>query len=74
MSENKFIGWVARNSEAYYNELILVPGEEPPSRMATYWLAGFTWGYTVIPNEAYPELKWEDEPVKVEIILKKVDE
>lgn len=66
---HKFIGWVARNSKEYNNELILIPGEEPPVRMASYWLAGFTWSYTVIPNEAYPDLKWEDEPIKVEINL-----
>ena len=71
-TEHKFIGWIARNSKEYYNQLLLIPGEEPPSRMTTYWLAGFTWGYTVIPNEAYPELKWEDEPIKVEFTIKEI--
>ena len=73
MAEHKTIGWVARNSKSEGGRLIFVPGEEPPTRMATYWFAGFTWGYTVIPDEAFPELKWEDEPKKVRVIFVEED-
>lgn len=73
MPKHTFIGWVARNSKEYGNGLVFVPGDEPPTRMATYWFAGFTWGYTVIPDEAFPELKWEDEPKKVRVIFVEED-
>lgn len=66
-------GWIARNSKEFNNQLIFVPGDEPPCRMAKYWLAGFAWGYTVIPDDTYPDLKWEDEPQKVKLIIIKED-
>ena len=66
-------GYFARNSSEYNNELIFVPGKEPPCRMATYWLAGFTWGYTVIPDDVLQDLKWEDEPMKAKLVIIKED-
>lgn len=62
----KIKGWLARNKED--NGLIFVPGDEPPTRMSTYWLAGFTWGYTKI-DDVFPDLKWEDEPIECEIVI-----
>ena len=62
MEEKELIGWIARNKD--YNELIFCPGEEPPKRMVSYWLCGFTWSYCTIPD-IYPEITWESEPVKV---------
>lgn len=64
---NKIKGWLARNKED--NGLIFVPGDEPPTRMSTYWLAGFTCGYTKI-DDVFPDLKWEDEPLECEMTIK----
>lgn len=65
----KIKGWIARNKE--YNELIFIPGEEPPTRMETYWFCGFTWGYTKI-EDVFPELTWYDEPIEVELLIRKI--
>lgn len=64
-------GWVARDKEA--DELILVLGKEKPSRMETYWFAGFSWGYTPIHDDIFPELTWESEPVEVELTIKRYE-
>lgn len=66
LSRKKINGWIARNKED--NALIFVPGDEPPTRMSTYWIAGFTWGYTKI-DDVFPDLKWEDEPIECEIVI-----
>ena len=58
-------GWIAKNKEP--NEVIFCPGEDIPSRMTTYWFCGFTWSYCSLPNESFPELKFEDDPIKVEV-------
>ena len=65
MEEYKLIGWVARNSREYYNDLILFIGENPPHRMMTYWSGCGNVGYIVLTRELFPELRWEDEPMKV---------
>ena len=62
-------GYVARNKEP--NELIFIPGDEPPTRMYNYWFCGFTWSYTVIPD-VYPEISWESEPVEIELLIRKI--
>ena len=64
---SKIKGWVARNKED--NALIFVPGDEPPTRMSTYWFTGFAWGYTNI-DDVFPDLKWEDEPLECEMTIK----
>lgn len=65
----KIEGWIARNKEP--DELCFFPGNEPPVRMDTYWFAGFAWSYTKI-QDVLPELTWEDEPLKVELIINKL--
>lgn len=62
----KIKGWIARNKEG--NELCFFPGDEPPIRLATYWFAGFSWSYTKI-QDVFPNITWESEPVKVELII-----
>ena len=69
----KVKGWVARCSEDYYNDLYLFI-YNPPTRMATYWFGGFAWDSMKLPKEMFPDLKWEDEPVPVEITLTPVKE
>lgn len=64
-SQPKIKGWIARNKEG--NELCFFPGDEPPTRLATYWFAGFSWSYTKI-QDIFPDITWESEPVKVELI------
>jgi len=67
--ETELIGWIARNKEP--DELIFCPGEEPPIRMACYWLCGFTWSYCQIPNIC-PDITWESEPVKVKLKVERI--
>ena len=72
MEPQKFTGWVARNSKEYQNTLYLFSGDTPPSRMMTYWLGCFAWDSMEMPNELFPNLKWEDEPLKVQITLDRI--
>ena len=58
-------GWVARNQEP--DEIIFCPGEEPPTRMVSYWFCGFTWSYCTLPRNEFKDIRWEDEPVKVKV-------
>jgi hypothetical protein len=72
----KVRGWVARCSEEYNNDLYLFMdyNSEHPHRMATYWLPAFAWDSMKLPKDMFPDLKWEDEPVLVEITLTPVKE
>lgn len=58
-------GYVARDES---NDLWLY--EKYPVRMGNYWLNdNFIMS---IPNELFPNLKWEDEPIKVELTIKAI--
>lgn len=65
--EVKHIGWVARDSE--YNPylglgLVLFKGK--PTRTDDCWTGVID---SQLPWESFPNLKWEDEPVEVEVEL-----
>lgn len=62
---NVIEGYVARDES---NDLWLY--EEYPVRMGNYWLNdNFIMS---IPNKMFPNLKWEDEPIKAELTIKAI--
>ena len=64
-----FKGWVARDGHGS-----LVFSNEKPSRLE--WCGWKLWKVSrgtpavVLPNSIYSALRWEDEPIEVEIIVK----
>ena len=67
--EVKLKGWVARDSK--YNSyfglgLVLFKGK--PRRSGECWSGAIA---AQLPWESFPDLKWEDEPLEVEIIIRK---
>lgn len=62
-------GWIARNDFALrHNELMLF--FEKPTRDRNYgWKSSRP--SILLPNWKFRDVKWTDEPVKVEIIIKK---
>lgn len=64
---NVIEGYVARDKD---DNLWLY--EEYPVRMGNYWLNdNFIMSFP-IPNKMFPNLKWEDEPIKVELTIKAI--
>ena len=64
--EYKIKGWVARDSDGSLNI-----HQEKPSRWSIY-LWTFGGGYFHIDKTLFPELTWEDEPIEVELTIKKI--
>lgn len=63
--EVKHIGWVARDSEHNpYLGLGLVLFKGKPIRSGDCWTGVID---SQLPWESFPDLKWEDEPVEVEV-------
>lgn len=66
----KLTGWVARDKECdpYFRLGLILFKECKPQR------SGNCWNGTIalqLPWESFPDLKWEDEPVEVEVTIKK---
>lgn len=72
--EAKLTGWVARDSEHNpYSGLGLVLFKEKPIRYGDCWSGAIV---SQLPWKLFPDLKWEDEPIEVEVevtIRKKID-
>lgn len=62
------IGWVARDRNGRLALYYL-----PPLRRLSWWLGESGEMYN-LDEDLFPKLAWEDEPVKVEIVLKEVAE
>lgn len=68
-AEDTIKGWVARDGHG-----ALVFSNEKPSRLE--WCGWKLWKISrgtpavVLPNTFLPSLRWEDEPIEVEIIIK----
>lgn len=73
----KIKGWVARDDDGtlaihyekprrvcYYNNEIVLDG--------TPWVWENEAGYGLLPVKIFPDLKWEDEPLEVELAIKRV--
>jgi hypothetical protein len=68
--EAKLTGWVARDKECdpYFRLGLILFKEGKPQR------SGNCWNGTIalqLPWESFPDLKWEDEPIEVEITIRK---
>lgn len=64
-------GWVARDEDG---SLTLFYGSDKPSKKDNddYWSAVFGNTLEYLPQEMFPDIKWEDaEPTKVELIIKR---
>ena len=63
--EAKLTGWVARDRNGEISVY-----EDYPERDSNgqFWLAS---GYMSIDEKSFPDLKWEDEPMEVEVTIKK---
>lgn len=72
--EYKIKGWVARDQDEGVNGSNLYFGYKEPSIIGV--LPFVTWGYfgdcISIPKEMFPELTYEDKPIKVELTIKKL--
>lgn len=73
----KIKGWVARDDDGtlaihyekprrvcYYNNEIVLDG--------TPWVWENEAGYGLLPVKIFPDLKWEDEPLEVELAIKRI--
>ena len=65
----KLTGWVARDREfePYYGTGLILFREKPRRSFDT-WSGEIV---SQLPWRLFPDLKWEDEPVEVEIIIRK---
>ena len=67
--ETKLTGWVARDSEYNpYSGLGLILFKEKPRKSYDCW-SGVIASH--LPWKLFPDLKWKDEPVEVEITIRK---
>lgn len=73
----KVKGWVARCKWACPEELYFYKGEKPVRCGSQVEDAGgdFYWDFNEeivpLPPTMFPDLKWEDEPIEVEMIIRK---
>ncbi|MBR3647102.1 MAG: hypothetical protein IKN59_01760 [Paludibacteraceae bacterium] len=67
MAEYKIEGWVARDGEMI-GDTDLYFGTRRPERGYGVWLG--LGNYLELPKEMFSTLKWEDEPIKVELTIK----
>lgn len=61
----KIKGWVARD---HSGNLFLF--QDTPVRKNKWWIAGLGGFY--LSRKSFPELTWENEPIEVEILIRKV--
>ena len=62
----KIKGLVARDSDGSLNI-----HQEKPSRQSIYfWM--FEGGYFHVDKTLFPELTWNDEPIEVELLIRKI--
>ncbi len=72
MNEEIIKGWVARDRiEGEISDLYI--GQNKPRRIGEepfgMWV---DFGeFMALPHEIFPDLKWEDEPIEVEIVIRK---
>ena len=67
--ETKITGYVARNKtdDLYFYF-------QKPEKLLNIWYLWNSRKYFILPKTDFPNLKWEDEPLKVEITIKEVKE
>ena len=75
--EIKINGWVAADKDSVGNRRVTVFPNRPPVRdMLTehhYWAMNRPYyERIVLSDDLFPDLKWEDKPIEVEILIKRV--
>lgn len=65
----KIKGWLARNKTGY---LYLYEYDDVVWRDDIFEIWRSELHPIYIPNDSFPEIKWEDEPVEVELLIKKL--
>ena len=60
-------GWVARDKDGQLGVYDILP-----IRGNTCWYPQVRFENWVLPENAFPDLKWEDEPIEVELIVNRV--
>lgn len=65
----KIKGWVARDKRGTLNFFRAHPRRITDSRGEEYWIGHVRMKQ---PNEFFPDLKWEDEPIEVELTISRV--
>lgn len=79
MKKNKIKGWVARCKWPCPDELYFYRGEEKPIRCGShvegvsedyYW--DFSHEVAPLDPTLFPDLKWEDEPIEVELTIHRI--
>ena len=63
--ETKLTGWVAKDRDG---EICVYEDYPERDSKGQFWLAS---GYMSLDEKSFPDLKWENEPVKVEITIRK---
>ena len=76
MENIKIKGWVAVDSDAMNNRRVSFFPQKPVRDLLTqykYWAATRP-NYEVIQlnSDAFPDIKWEDEPIEVELTIKPI--
>ena len=66
---NSIEGWAARDKNGHLNFFLGKPHRIKNTRGEEYWVGH---GRMKQPNEFFPELSWNDEPIEVELLLKKL--
>ena len=69
--EDKLKAWVARDK---FNDGLSIYSVAKPQRERWFWSNDGNKGASrmFINKELFPELSWEDEPIEVELIIRKV--
>ena len=72
-NENAYVikGWVARDNKGDSDSLSIYR-DIKPNRLNEEGLWENMSDFMTIPKDMFPEIKWEDEPVKIEMIIKKI--
>ncbi len=71
--ENKMTGWVARDNRENFSRLHFFTMH--PHRENDKWCKPY-YSYTEVlrlNKDMFPELKWEDEPIHVEMVISAID-
>lgn len=62
-------GWVARDKNG---DLVCCVGSKPyKEENIPFWKVNFRNFFECIPNDLFPDLTWDDDPIEVELIIKR---
>lgn len=76
MENTKIKGWVAVDSDIMDNRRVSFFSQKPVRDLLTehkYWAATLPYYESVrLSPDAFPDLRWEDEPIEVELVIKPI--